>query len=291
MILIERRVRTAPGGVTFLHLQAPKTVLCIHDLSGLGRCSLSVIVPVLAAMGCQPVALPTAIFSTHTGGLGQPAVQLCQGYGEAALEHYRSRGVSFDCIYTGYLASEEDQHLAAKAFYLWPQALKVVDPVMADHGRFYAGMEDKLSGMQALCRSADLILPNLTEASLLLGRPMPDGELSDEEALELAGSLTALCPQAVVTGIPMGRYLSCAGAGRNSFVVRRLKLERSYPGTGDMFAAVLTGALLRGNALSAATDAAAGFVADSIAATDPEAPTALGVWFEPLLGRLAPREV
>jgi len=162
---------------------------------------------------------------------------------------------------------------------------------MADHGRFYAGMEDKLSGMQALCRSADLILPNLTEASLLLGRPMPDGELSDEAALELAGSLTALCPQAVVTGIPMGRYLSCAGAGRNSFVVRRLKLERSYPGTGDMFAAVLTGALLRGNALSAATDAAAGFVADSIAATDPEAPTALGVWFEPLLGRLAPREV
>ena len=147
MILIERRVRTAPGGVTFLHLQAPKTVLCIHDLSGLGRCSLSVIVPVLAAMGCQPVALPTAIFSTHTGGLGQPAVQLCQGYGEAALEHYRSLGVSFDCIYTGYLASEEDQHLAAKAFYLWPQALKVVDPVMADHGRFYAGMEDKLSGM------------------------------------------------------------------------------------------------------------------------------------------------
>ena len=273
-----------------MRFQAPKTVLCIHDLSGLGRCSLSVIAPVLAAMGCQPVALPTAIFSTHTGGLGQPAVQLCHGYGEAALEHYRSLGVEFDCVYTGYLASEEDQHLAAKAFYLWPDALKIVDPVMADHGRFYAGMEDKLPGMQALCRSADLILPNLTEASLLLGRPMPDGELSDEAALELAGSLTALCPQAVVTGIPMGRYLSCAGAGRNSFVVRRLKLERSYPGTGDMFAAVLTGALLRGNALSAATDAAAGFVADSIAATDPEAPTALGVWFEPLLGRLTVRE-
>ena len=273
-----------------MRFQAPKTVLCIHDLSGLGRCSLSVIAPVLAAMGCQPVALPTAIFSTHTGGLGQPAVQLCHGYGEAALEHYRSLGVEFDCVYTGYLASEEDQHLAAKAFYLWPDALKIVDPVMADHGRFYAGMEDKLPGMQALCRSADLILPNLTEACLLRGRPMPDGELNDEQALSLAQELTALCPQAVVTGVPMGRHLVCTGAGRNSFVVRRLKLERSYPGTGDLFAAVLTGALLRGNALSAATDAAAGFVADSIAATDPEAPTALGVWFEPLLGRLTVRE-
>ena len=273
-----------------MRFQAPKTVLCIHDLSGLGRCSLSVIAPVLAAMGCQPVALPTAIFSTHTGGLGQPAVQLCHGYGEAALEHYRSLDVEFDCIYTGYLASEEDQHLAAKAFYLWPDALKIVDPVMADHGRFYAGMEDKLPGMQALCRSADLILPNLTEACLLLGRPMPDGELNDEQALSLAQELTALCPQAVVTGVPMGQHLVCTGAGRNSFVVRRLKLERSYPGTGDLFAAVLTGALLRGNALSAATDAAAGFVADAIAATDPEAPTALGVWFEPLLGRLTVRE-
>ena len=273
-----------------MRFQAPKTVLCIHDLSGLGRCSLSVIAPVLAAMGHQPVLLPTAIFSTHTGGLGQPAVQLCQGYGDAALEHYRSLGVAFDCIYTGYLASEEDQHLAAKAFYLWPNALKVVDPVMADHGRFYAGMEDKLPGMQALCRSAALVLPTLTEACLLLGQPTPEGDLEDAAALELAGRLTTLCPQAVVTGIPSGRNLACAGAGRSSFVVRRLRLDRSSPGTGALFAAVLTGALLRGNALSAATDAAAGFVAEAIAATDPEAATALGVWFEPLLGRLALRE-
>lgn len=282
------RGRPHPRGVTFVRYQAPKTVLCIHDLSSLGRCSLSVIGPVLAAMGCQPVLLPTAIFSTHTGGLGQPAVQLCHGYGEGALEHYRSLGVQIDCIYTGYLASEEDQHLAARAFYQWPQALKVVDPVMADHGRFYAGMEDKLPGMQALCRSADLILPNLTEACFLLEEELPQGELDESAARALAGRLNALCPQAVVTGLPMGRYLACAGAGRDAFVVRRLRLDRSYPGTGDLFAAVLTGALLRGNALSAATDAAAGFVADAIAATDPTASTAFGVWFEPLLGRLTP---
>lgn len=280
----------APKGVTILRCEAPKTVLCIHDLSGLGRCSLSVITPVLTVMGHQPVALPTAVFSTHTGGLGQPAVQLCHGYGDAALEHYRTLGVQFDCIYTGYLASEEDQHLAAKAFYLWPDALKVVDPVMGDHGRFYTGMEDKLPGMQALCRTADLILPNLTEACFLLGEALPQQEPDEAAARELAGRLTALCPQAVVTGIPLGRHLACAGAGRSRFVVQRLKLDRSYPGTGDLFAAVLVGALLRGNALSAATDAAAGFVADAIAATDPQAEAALGVWFEPLIGRLAVRE-
>ena len=267
--------------------KAPKTVLCIHDLSGLGRCSLSVIGPVLAAMGCQPVALPTAIFSAHTGGLGQPAAQLCRGYGEAALEHYQSLGVRFDCVYTGYLASEEDQQLAARAFSLWPAALKVADPVMADHGRFYTGMEDKLEGLRALCRAADLILPNLTEAALLLGNEPAAGELAPDEAAGLARQLLGLAPQAVVTGIPMGRDLACAGAGRGEFLVRRLRLDRSYPGTGDIFAAVLVGALLRGNALSAATDAAAGFVADAIAATDPKAPAALGVWFEPLLGRLA----
>lgn len=266
--------------------KAPKTVLCIHDLSGLGRCSLSVIAPVLAAMGHQPVLLPTAVFSTHTGGLGQPAVQLCHGYGDAALEHYRALGLTFDCIYSGYLASEEDQQLAAKAFHSWPGALKVADPVLGDAGRFYTGMEDKLAGMQTLCRAADLILPNRTEAALLLGEEQAQGDLTPEQAQQLAQRLTRLCGQAVVTGLPMGRHLACAGGGRESFVTRRLKLDRSYPGTGDLFAAVLVGALLRGNALSAAADAAAGFVAEAISNTDPAAEPALGVWFEPLLNRL-----
>ena len=106
----------------------PKKILCIHDLSGVGRCSLAVILPVLSVMGFQPVALPTVVLSTHTGGLGTPARMDGSAYGMAALEHYQTLGLQFDCIYTGYLGGEAQVALAEKAFALWPAAYKVVDP-------------------------------------------------------------------------------------------------------------------------------------------------------------------
>lgn len=268
----------------------PKKVLCIHDLSGAGRCSLAVILTVLAVMGVQPVALPTMLLSTHTGGLGEPARLDCQAYGHAALAHYRELGLAFDCIYTGYLGSGDLVDLAAEAFRLWPRAFKVVDPVMADGGRPYSGFgPDVVEKVRSLCRAADLILPNLTEAKLLLGLdPALPSTISDEEALDLAGRLTALASRAVVTGLPMGKFVGCAGAGDEPFVVRHLHIDRSFPGTGDLFGAIVTGSLLRGNVLSAAADAAAGFVAQAIQHTPRTADTRFGVWFEPLLPRLSP---
>lgn len=269
---------------------APKTILCIHDLSGIGRCSLSMAIPVLAAMGHQPVALPTVVLSSHTGGLGEPACQTLSSYGISALEHYKELGMEFDCIYSGYLASSEDQALVERAFTLWPDALKVVDPVLADHGKFYKGMESQLEGMHNLCSKADLILPNLTEACLLLNRPYPEGNFTPEEAQALADELANAFGGAVLTGLPMEKHLACAGSyQRSRFVVKRLRIDRSYPGTGDLFASVLIGAMLRGNAVSAAADAAAGFVCEAIQNTDSSAQPALGVWFEPLLGRLCER--
>ena len=269
----------------------PKKVLCIHDLSGAGRCSLSVILPVLAVMGLQPIALPTMILSTHTGGLGDPARLDCETYGHAALAHYRDLGLTPDCIYTGYLGSESLVDLAAEAFRLWPGAVKIVDPVMADGGKPYSGFTPAvIQKVRALCSSADLILPNLTEAKLLLDQDpvLSDGSISAEEALELASQLTGIAGRVVVTGLPMGKFVGCAGAGDEPFVVRHLHIDRSFPGTGDLFGAIVTGSLLRGNVLSAAADAAAGFVAQAIQHTPRNADTRFGVWFEPLLPRLAP---
>lgn len=268
----------------------PKKVLCIHDLSGAGRCSLAVILPVLAVMGMQPVALPTMLLSTHTGGLGEPARLDCQAYGRAALAHYKELGLAFDCIYTGYLGSGSLVDLAAEAFALWPEARKVVDPVMGDGGRPYSGFgPDVIEKVRGLCRGADLILPNLTEAKLLLGLdPALPAAISEGDALDLAGRLAGFAGQAVVTGLPMGKFVGCAGAGDEPFVVRHLHIDRSFPGTGDLFGAIVTGSLLRGNALSAAADAAAGFVAQAIQHTPHTADTRFGVWFEPLLPRLAP---
>ncbi len=266
--------------------QAPKTVLCIHDLSAMGRCSMAVIAPVLSAMGHQAVALPTALFSTHTGGLGKPARLNSSSFGLEAIRHYQQLGVSFDCIYSGYLALPENQQLVMAAYDAWPDALKIADPVLGDGGRLYSGMEDMLPAMRQICLRADLVTPNLTEACFLLEKPFPNGEVSRETLKELTQALSGMYRETLITGVRQGRDLVSFGCGEQEFAVRRLALDRSYPGTGDLFGAVLTGALLRGNALSAAADAAAGFVSDAIKHTDPAADPAYGVWFEPILGHL-----
>ncbi len=272
-----------------IHPVEPKKVLCIHDLSGMGRCSLAVILPVLSVMGVQPVALPTVVLSTHTGGLGDPARLDGSTYGAQALEHYRALGVEFDCIYTGYLGGEAQVALAEKAFALWPAAKKVVDPVMGDNGKAYSTVTPALiDRIRALCQAADLILPNYTEAQLLLQRTPVDDPLDDAAAQALADELTAIAPGAVVTGLPLGQYIGCAGSGSDRFLVKKLHIRRSFPGTGDLYGAVLIGSLLQGNALSAAADNAAEFVALAIQNTPPEQDTRFGVWFEPLLPRLCP---
>ena len=261
-----------------LKLTEPKKVLCIHDLSGVGRCSLAVILPVLSVMGVQPVALPTVVLSTHTGGFGDPARLDGCAYGAAALEHYRALGLEFDCIYTGYLGGEGQVALAEKAFDLWPAAKKIVDPVMGDNGKPYSTVTPALmERMRALCRRADLILPNVTEAGLLLGQPDLPAQLDDAGAQALADALCAIAPDAIVTGLPMGKYIGCAGAGRDRFVVKKLHIDRSFPGTGDLYGAVLIGSLVQGNALSAAADNAAEFVSLAIQKTPAEQDTRFGV--------------
>ena len=272
-----------------IHPVEPKKVLCIHDLSGIGRCSLAVILPVLSVMGVQPVALPTVVLSTHTGGFGTPARLDGSVYGGQALEHYHALGVEFDCIYTGYLGGETQVALAEKAFAYWPDAKKVVDPVMADNGKAYSTVTPALIGrIRGLCRAADLILPNYTEAQLLLEREPVTDPLEDDAAQALADELTAIAPGVVVTGLPLGKYIGCAGAGPDRFLVKKLHISRSFPGTGDIYGAVLIGSLLQGNALSAAADNAAEFVALAIQHPPPAQDTPSGVWFEPLLPRLCP---
>ena len=226
---------------------APKTVLAIHDLPGFGRAALSVIVPVLSTLGVQTVALPTAVLSTHTGGLGTPAKLANPGYGPAALEHYHRLGVKFDCIYSGYLADAAQAKLVEQAFELWPRAFKVVDPVLGDGGRLYSGLgADMVPAMYSLCSKADLIVPNVTEAALLLGDPLP-------------------------------------GVG---YAVKTPLQPRMFHGTGDIFAAVLVGRILRANVPQAAVQAAAAFVAECIRQTPEGADERLGVWLEYALPKL-----
>ena len=270
---------------------APKTVLAIHDLPGFGRAALSVIVPVLSCLGVQAVALPTAVLSTHTGGLGTPAKLSNPGYGPAALAHYQRLGLRFDCIYAGYLADPNQAKLVEQAFELWPQAYKVVDPVLGDAGRLYRGVgAEMVPAMYDLCRKADLILPNGTEAALLLGDPLP-GVASAEQAAAQAARLTRIAPQVVVTGVTGladGRCIGCGGAARGGqgALVKTPLIPRFYHGTGDIFGAVLVGRILQGNVPQAAVQAAAAFVAECIRQTPEGADERLGVWLEAALPKL-----
>ena len=267
---------------------APKTVLCIHDLPGFGRAALSVIVPVLSALGVQAVALPTAVLSAHTGGLGTPARMSNPGYGPAALAHYQRLGLRFDCIYSGYLADANQAKLVEQAMELWPDALTVVDPVLGDHGRMYAGLSEEMApAMRVLCARAKVILPNPTEAALLLGEA-PAPAVTLEAACQQAARLTQLCPQVVVTGVPAGRSVACVGAARGGggFVARTPRIPRMFHGTGDIFGAVVCGRLLQGNVPEAAVQAAAAFVAECLRATPEGADERLGVWLEAALPEL-----
>ncbi len=147
----------------------PQRVAAIHDLSGFGRCSLSVILPVLSVMGVQVCPVPTAVLSTHTGGLGEVVFRDLTDYIEPALAHYKELGIGFEAVYSGFLGSSAQVDACLSFFHSYPNALKIVDPVMGDNGKPYRTCTPEMqSRMAELVAVADVITPNLTEAAILL---------------------------------------------------------------------------------------------------------------------------
>ena len=247
-------------------LQRPPRVAAIHDLSGFGRCSLTVILPVLSAMKVQVCPVVTAVLSTHTGGLGDVVVQDLTGMLKPTLEHYKRLGIQFECVYSGWLGSPEQIGLCLDYFKSWPEALAVVDPVMGDHGKPYrTSTPEMIAQMGKLTAVADVITPNLTEAALLLGEDYPSAPLRVQEARRLLSRLANLGPRyVVVTGVEMADdRVSNIGYDREQGQYWRVDCNYvpvSYPGTGDIFASVLVGALLGGDSLPMAMERASRFI-------------------------------
>ncbi len=260
-----------------------KRVLSIQDLSCLGKCSLTVASPILSVLGLSCTVLPTAVLSTHTAFPGPYVKPMTEDLLPIAT-HWMSVGATFDGISVGYLSDPEQARQVEKVLEEF-SALTVIDPAMGDHGKLYRGMtEQNVQAMKTLCARGDYLLPNLTEAALLTDMPYrEDG--SEEYLRKLLQKLMSFGAQGVViTGITWDENTTgFAGFAREGgmFTYRAPRVPRQSHGTGDMFCAVTTGALVKGATLYDAARQAAGFVEQVILAT-PE-PTPFGANFEPVL--------
>ena len=267
-------------------------IAAIHDLSCFGRCSLTIALPVLSAMGCQCCPLPTALLSAHTGFPGNTFLDLTVEMGRIA-DHWAAMDLQFDAIYSGFLGSADQVDTVARFFDTFKKSdtAVIVDPVMGDHGTAYRTCTPELCrGMRVLAENSDVITPNLTEAALLLDRPYE--EIRQADAYEVVRRLSLGGRRSVVlTGYSSepgqtGTLCFDRDSGESK-AVQTPREPQDFSGTGDLFASVLAGGVAKGVPLFQAAQAAADFVRDCIAHTLAEGLTEQdGVDFEPLLGQL-----
>ncbi len=269
-----------------------KRVAAIHDLAGIGRCSLTAIIPVISAMGIQCCPVPTAILSTHTGGYTGFSFLDMTDELKKYIAHWKELNEKFDAIYTGFLGSAAQISLVNDFItdFNHDSCLLMVDPVLGDNGKAYATCDAVLCGkMCELAKRAYIMTPNLTEAAILLGKDYNSAP-SDEEGLEKwLRQLSALGPeQIVLTGLNNGPdKLTVAVYDRSVGSAQFLYGERvggDYPGTGDIFTSVLLGGLLNGNTLSDSARKAMDFVRDCVKYTyDMKTTVREGLLLEPML--------
>lgn len=252
-----------------------KRLLTVQDISCVGKCSLTVALPIISAMGVEACPLPTALLSSHTAFEHFSFCDLTEEI-PAIEEAWKKEKLTFDTIVSGYLGSARQIELVqelGQKFRTSPDCLQIVDPAMADNGKLYAGFDDGfVEAMKRLCRSADVIVPNLTEACFLTGteyRSDPDEDFCRELLEKLAGFG---CREIILTGYQRDGgigVLSLHEENGHRFFGSYLneKLPESYHGTGDIFASVLSGALTLGKTLEEAQRLAVDFTLECIRKT------------------------
>ena len=273
-------------------------VAVVNDLSGFGRCSLTVSIPILSAMGVQVCPLPTAVLSAHTG-YPHPVVRDFTDDMEGFLAHWESLGLTFDCGYTGYLGNERQADVLEPFLRRLRDrgALRLVDPAMADNGRLYSSCSPALiPAMARLVSLASVATPNLTEACLLTGSDyaavMDAPDRRRQAVTQMARRILAAgCGAVVITGVESGDFIeNCvlSDGAAEPIWVRGYRVDRHFAGTGDVFASVLCGWLLRGMPLVDAVGQAAAFVCETTEATAQWQENGQdGIAFEPFLYKLS----
>ncbi len=268
-------------------------VAAVHDLSGYGRCSLTVAIPILSVMGIQCCPLPTAILSNHTAFESFYFTDYTE-HMRPYYQEWKKRGLEFDSIYTGFLGSVKQVDIVIEFVKEFRNGAKVVvDPVMGDHGEIYKTYTPEMvRKMECLVSKADIITPNLTEASILLGKKYSGETVSIEQLKEYLTELCCLGPDtSLITGITTdeGEHINaCFDKSKNQYwKVPFEYVGIRYPGTGDLFTALFTGYLLNGKLLPEAMEDASIFVSKTVHATyEARTPGSEGVLFEKVMKEL-----
>lgn len=270
-----------------------KRIVTVQDISCLGKCSLTVALPIISAMGIETSIIPTAVLSTHTLWEHYVCDDLTDNIPLVA-EHWKNEGFGFDAIYTGYLASSNQIDVVSKLFdeFKTENNFIFVDPAMADNGEMYRNFDKSFADkMRVLCAKADIIVPNMTEACLLTDTEYKN-EYDDKYISDLLKKLTDLgASKAIITGAHYdGKYgiMSYDSVNDEYSFYAHQKINHIFYGTGDVFSSACVGALTQGYSLAEAVEIAGEFVFASISATMKDKDARLyGVNFEQALPLLA----
>lgn len=267
-------------------------IAAVHDLCGYGKCSLGVAIPVLSAGGNDVCPVPTGLFSNHTAFPAwhmHDTTEMLDGY----LQAWKEVGIELDAIYSGFLGAPEQCDSIRQLWNDYPNALRVVDPAMADHGKVYPTYTPELcQAMAGLASGCDVLTPNLTEAAIILGEEWQGQNISDEEARRIIEALLEKgAKNVILKGIDRGDGIirNFVQGERNEFAETRNELlPYMLHGTGDLYASCLLAAIMAGKSLLDSAQFASDFVAEAMVLTNKQPDfRARGVSFEPLLGKIS----
>ena len=254
-----------------------KRVVTIQDISCFGKCALTVALPIISAMGVEAAILPTAVLSTHTGGFKDFTFRDLSEDIPKIFDNWKKENIEFDAIYTGYLGSFEQIDQMKEFIDARPEkTLAFVDPAMADNGKLYTGFTPEFARhMATLCAKADIIVPNLTEASFMLGMDYVESGYDKAYIEDILKKLTALgAKKAVLTGVSfndkeLGFAMYDSETGEFAYYFNE-KIDAKFHGTGDVFASACVGGLMRGKSLYEALKIAADYTVECIKITMPD---------------------
>ena len=249
-----------------------KRILTIQDISALGKCSATVALPIISAMGVECAVMPTAVLSTHTMFSGFTFHDLTDEMAPIT-QHWKNEGITYDAVYTGYLGSERQIELVGEIFDSFPDAKIVVDPAMADNGRMYPAFTPAFAKQMAkLCARADLILPNLTEACFMLDKEYIEEGYDQKYIKDILIALTELgAKTAMLTGVSFEKgklgAMSYNKEGGEFYYYANTHLPVRFHGTGDIFSSTVVGAMMGGRSVNEAMEIAVDYTLECIRLT------------------------